>query len=785
LCQSLAPLFRGLDRGSINYMKTIAYRVFICLFLYLGSLTDSFAQLCTVYLKLANPDSLHLDTIRIAIFQNNSKRQKEFSLIKSPKDSILCTCGDSIRIQINDTNFIPLDTVVLGSNNELTLTIVRSNILIPVEVFANPRLIKVQSGEWFVNLNNRAFMDATDLFEVLKNIPMLRMDNNGSIVIANKSTAVILNGKNISLGGSTMESVIKSIPKSIIESITISPTSDASLGSNVAAVIKIETLQFNLNLGNFQLVAGTRARPLVITNASYKYGRNNFYLGFSVNTSNSNPINDLYINSFNDSLSLRDESKRISFSVNSELTYRFNSKHTLDVTAQFGNKRSRGSIDDIDYLKNDSLKRSFVFLQSLYQYKLNSNNKLKFQTDIYNQFSATNSYVVTKLPIGRFNQLIEDSIPMYRLYLLWEKQRRNYKMKLGGSLSINLVNGSSLREFFSSNGQSNSSELYFFYFNEHIYSCFLQNTFTLSENLIFNVGGRLEWTKVRYQEQLESVASSNTNVAFLNFMPNLGFSFSSGPFHHQINLISTTTRPGYQRFLRARTFDYGLLFIEGDGIPKPQQVNAFDWSVIFKGFNFNIQYGGVRNFFATYTDSADGISINKFLNLNRVRTLLLDATYQLNWTNSFITTASINTVFLKYPQKPFELGKVSPQTIISLNNQLRLGESGFRFRLRLDAETNFSDGFYENKYRWWISGAFSFQFKKPNIFVSLFFEDPLKTAANYQRVILPGVLYSERSYSDVRRLGINFIWYFGNAGQNNSSRPLKENLNDIDRIKKT
>jgi hypothetical protein len=210
-----------------------------------------------------------------------------------------------------------------------------------------------------------------------------------------------------------MESVIKSIPKSIIESITISPTSDASLGSNVAAVIKIETLQFNLNLGNFQLVAGTRARPLVITNASYKYGRNNFYLGFSVNTSNSNPINDLYINSFNDSLSLRDESKRISFSVNSELTYRFNSKHTLDVTAQFGNKRSRGSIDDIDYLNNDSLKRSFVFLQSLYQYKLNSNIEtaiINLKENIESLIGKSNLYFPEIIRLNALNNLIEKSV---------------------------------------------------------------------------------------------------------------------------------------------------------------------------------------------------------------------------------------------------------------------------------------------------------------------------------------------------------------------------------------
>jgi hypothetical protein len=130
------------------------------------------------------------------------------------------------------------------------------------------------------------------------------------------------------------------------------------------------------------------------------------------------------------------------------------------------------------------------------------------------------------------------------------------------------------------------------------------------------------------------------------------------------------------------------------------------------------------------------------------------------------------------------MGKVSPQTIISLNNQLKLGESGFRFRFRLDAETNFNDGFYENKHRWWISGAFSYQFKNPNIFVSFFYEDPFKTAENYQRVILPGVLYSERSYSDERRIGINFIWNFGNANKNNSSRPQKENLDEIDRIKK-
>lgn len=92
-----------------------------------------------------------------------------------------------------------------------------------------------------------SFEDTENVWEGLKQVPMLKISDAQGIRITNKIALVEINGIETQMSGSDLEDYLKSLDPSSIRKIVINSNPDALYQSGVAAVVNIELDRRNKN----------------------------------------------------------------------------------------------------------------------------------------------------------------------------------------------------------------------------------------------------------------------------------------------------------------------------------------------------------------------------------------------------------------------------------------------------------------------------------------------------------------------------------------------------------
>ena len=244
---------------------------------------------------------------------------------------------DSIHFREERFDF-DLDDVRISKN---------SSLLSEVTVYAEKPLVESRDGKLIFNTGESALSSGATTTELLKQTPLVNVDNDGKILLRGKEVKVLIDDKPIELDAKQLQDLLESMPGSMIEKIEVMTTPLPQYANERGGVINIVTKKGKVGFNaRINVNYGTRGEAGISGNLSYR--KNKFSLIFSAgfgyneyeNNSFSNRQN-IYtdsINFFNTLGQSNSNTRRPNIRAN--IGYDLNKQHSLNLTAQYNSNNS-------------------------------------------------------------------------------------------------------------------------------------------------------------------------------------------------------------------------------------------------------------------------------------------------------------------------------------------------------------------------------------------------------------------------------------------------------------
>ena len=231
----------------------------------------------------------------------------------------------------------------------------RSATLDEVVVYAEKPLIENKDGKITFNTGESALSSGATTTELLKQTPLVNVDNDGKLLLRGKEVKVLIDDKPIELDSKQLQDLLESMPGSMIEKIEVMTTPPPQYANERGGVINIVTRKgkvgFNARLNvNY----GTRGEAGVSGNLTYRKNKFtlNFSAGFGYNEYRSNSYSyrqNYYTDSSNFFNTLGDNSSNNRRpNIRLSLDYDLNKRNSLNFTSQY-NSNNSGSHNETEY----------------------------------------------------------------------------------------------------------------------------------------------------------------------------------------------------------------------------------------------------------------------------------------------------------------------------------------------------------------------------------------------------------------------------------------------------
>ncbi|MBL0144427.1 MAG: outer membrane beta-barrel protein [Chitinophagaceae bacterium] len=287
------------------------------------------------------------------------------------------------RLSISTIGFttLQIDSIYIREDrydfdlNDIKLKI-KTNTLTEVTVYAEKPLIENKDGKITFNVGESALSSTTSTTELLKQTPLVNVDNDGKVLLRGKDVKILIDDKPIELNAKQLQDLLESMPGSMIEKIEVMTTPPPQYANERGGVINIVTRKGKVGFnGRLSVSYGSRGEAGISGNMSYR--KNKFALnintGFGYNEYEGNSYSkrqNIYTDSsnyFNTSGNSTSLNRRPNF--RAALDYEINKNRSLNFTAQY-NTNNANSNNAVEYAN----------INNLYQiYKLS------------NRFTATNT----------------------------------------------------------------------------------------------------------------------------------------------------------------------------------------------------------------------------------------------------------------------------------------------------------------------------------------------------------------------------------------------------------
>lgn len=224
-----------------------------------------------------------------------------------------------------------------------------------VVVYAEKPLIENKDGKIIFNTGESALSSGATTTELLKQTPLVNVDNDGKLLLRGKEVKVLIDDKPVELDSKQLQDLLESMPGSMIERIEVMTTPPPQYSNERGGVINIVTKKNKVGLnGRINLSSGTRGEAAISGNVGYR--KNRFVLNFSTGFGYSKYKNSNYSNRQN---------------------YYTDSVNYFNTVGEYSNNNRRPNIRlSVDY---DLNKRNNLNFTALY----NSNNSASDNTTAY------------------------------------------------------------------------------------------------------------------------------------------------------------------------------------------------------------------------------------------------------------------------------------------------------------------------------------------------------------------------------------------------------------------
>lgn len=266
------------------------------------------------------------------------------------------------RLQVSATGYsnLSLDSIYIRQErfdfdlNDIRLS-KRASTMNEVIVYAEKPLIENKDGKITFNTGESALSAGSNTTELLKQTPLVNVDNDGKILLRGKEVKVLIDDKPIELDSKQLQDLLESMPGSMIEKIEVMTTPPPQYANERGGVINIVTKKgkvgFNARLN---VSYGTRGEAAVSGNLSYRKNKFalNFSAGFGYNQYSGNSYSyrqNFYTDSsnfFNTSGNSGSNNRRPNIRLS--IDYDLNKRNSLNFTSQY-NSNNSASNNETEY----------------------------------------------------------------------------------------------------------------------------------------------------------------------------------------------------------------------------------------------------------------------------------------------------------------------------------------------------------------------------------------------------------------------------------------------------
>ncbi|MBK7434552.1 MAG: TonB-dependent receptor [Chitinophagaceae bacterium] len=156
----------------------------------------------------------------------------------------------------------------------------RDLVMEEVVVYAEKPLIENKDGKIIFNTGESALSSGATTTELLKQTPLVSVDNDGKVMLRGKEPKVLIDDKPVELNARQLQDLLESMPGSMIEKIEVMTTPPPQYASERGGVINIITKKGKVGFtARINLNYGTRGEAGLSGNISYR--KNKFAVNFS------------------------------------------------------------------------------------------------------------------------------------------------------------------------------------------------------------------------------------------------------------------------------------------------------------------------------------------------------------------------------------------------------------------------------------------------------------------------------------------------------------------------
>ncbi len=258
------------------------------------------------------------------------------------------------RLQVSAVGYanLSLDSIYLRQErfdfdlNDIKLN-KKSALLNEVVVYAEKPLIENKDGKMTFNTGESALSSGATTTELLKQTPLVNVDNDGKILLRGKEVKVLIDDKPVELDSKQLQDLLESMPGSMIEKIEVMTTPPPQYANERGGVINIVTRKGKVGFNaRINVNYGTRGEAGINGNLSYRKNKFvlNFSAGFGYNEYNGNSYSNrqnMYTDStnyFNTVGESSSNNRRPNIRVS--VDYDLNKRNSLNFTSQYNSNNS-------------------------------------------------------------------------------------------------------------------------------------------------------------------------------------------------------------------------------------------------------------------------------------------------------------------------------------------------------------------------------------------------------------------------------------------------------------
>ncbi len=347
-------------------LSTLRYTAFVFLMLFSSVVTaqntNSNPGIITgSILDASNGKAIPGASLTISLISDSTVKQDQLSL-KDGEFLFDKLPFGYYRLQVNAVGFAnrSIDSIYIRQERfDFDLNDIKLNrattTMNEVVIYAEKPLIENKDGKIIFNTGESALSSGATTTELLKQTPLVNVDNDGKMLLRGKEVKILIDDKPVELDTKQLQDLLESMPGSMIEKIEVMTTPPPQYANERGGVINIVTKKNKVGFnGRINLSYGARGEAGINGNLGYRKNKFvlNFSAGFGYNQYRSNSYSNRQnyytdsVNYFNTIGESSSNYRRPNFRLS--VDYDLNKQHSLNFTGLYNSNNSANE-NEVEY----------------------------------------------------------------------------------------------------------------------------------------------------------------------------------------------------------------------------------------------------------------------------------------------------------------------------------------------------------------------------------------------------------------------------------------------------